>query len=44
MKARTTSAVLSGPISDNLGYRLAVQGHRSDGYIDNEFLQPQRYQ
>ncbi|MFT6492177.1 MAG: outer membrane receptor protein involved in Fe transport [Porticoccus sp.] len=37
-ETRTTSAVLSGPISDNLGYRLAVQGHRSDGYIDNEFL------
>lgn len=37
-ETRTTSAVLSGPIADNLGYRLAVQGHRSDGYIDNEFL------
>ncbi|WP_461516843.1 TonB-dependent receptor [Porticoccus sp.] len=37
-ETRTTSAVLSGPISDTLGYRLAVQGHRSDGYIDNDFL------
>jgi len=37
-ETRTTSAVLSGPISDTLGYRLALQGHRSDGYIDNDFL------
>ncbi|WP_461482778.1 TonB-dependent receptor [Porticoccus sp.] len=37
-ETRTTSAVLSGPISDTLGYRLALQGHRSDGYIDNDYL------
>lgn len=37
-ETRTSSAVLSGPISDTLGYRLAVQGHRSDGYIDNDYL------
>ncbi|MEZ5528367.1 MAG: TonB-dependent receptor [Porticoccaceae bacterium] len=40
-ETRTTSAVLSGPISDTLGYRLAVQGHRSDGFIDNDFLNRQ---
>ncbi|MFT5481469.1 MAG: iron complex outermembrane receptor protein [Halieaceae bacterium] len=28
----------SGPLSKALGYRLALQQHRSDGYIDNTFL------
>ncbi|MDP1519643.1 TonB-dependent receptor [Porticoccus litoralis] len=37
-ETRTTSAVLSGPISESMGYRLAVQGHRTDGYIDNDYL------
>ncbi|MFP6836206.1 MAG: TonB-dependent receptor, partial [Pseudomonadales bacterium] len=31
-------AVVSGPISDELGFRLAVQGYRDDGFIDNDFL------
>jgi outer membrane receptor protein involved in Fe transport len=31
--------VLSGPATDSLGYRLAVQQHESDGYIENDFLQ-----
>ena len=35
---RTISAAVGGPISDSLGYRLAVQQHSSDGYIENDFL------
>lgn len=30
--------VVSGPISDELGYRVAVQRYRDDGFMDNEFL------
>jgi outer membrane receptor protein involved in Fe transport len=30
--------VVSGPISDELGYRIAVRGYRDDGFIDNDFL------
>ena len=35
---RTLSAALGGPISESLGYRVAVQKHSSDGYIENDFL------
>ena len=35
---RTVSAAVGGPISDSLGYRVAVQQHNSDGYIENDFL------
>lgn len=35
---RTVSAAVGGPISESLGYRVAVQQHNSDGYIDNDFL------
>tara|TARA_R110001592_G_scaffold363321_1_gene683766 strand:+ start:35443 stop:37656 length:2214 start_codon:yes stop_codon:yes gene_type:complete len=35
---RTVSGVISGPVTDNLGYRLAVQQHKSDGYVENDFL------
>ena len=35
---RTVSAALGGPISETLGYRVAVQQHNSDGYIENDFL------
>lgn len=31
-------AALSGPLSDNLGGRIAVRQNRSDGFIDNAFL------
>ena len=34
----TVSAALGGPISENTGFRLAVQSNKSDGYIDNVFL------
>jgi outer membrane receptor protein involved in Fe transport len=37
-ETRTVSGVISGPVTDNLGYRLAVQQHRSDGYVENDFL------
>jgi iron complex outermembrane recepter protein len=37
-ETRTLSSVVSGPVTDNLGYRLAVQQHKSDGYTDNDFL------
>lgn len=32
------SAVTSGPITENLLYRIAVEENRSDGYIENDFL------
>jgi len=35
--SRTLSAVVSGPISDTAGYRLALRDQRSDGFIDNDF-------
>lgn len=31
-------AVVSGPISDTLGYRLAMRKYRDDGFTDNKFL------
>lgn len=31
-------ANVSGPFSDRVSYRLAVQQYQSDGYIDNDFL------
>ncbi len=34
----TLSAVASGPLSEKLSYRLAVQNEQSDGYIDNRYL------
>ncbi|MDH4018502.1 MAG: TonB-dependent receptor [Xanthomonadales bacterium] len=34
----TASAAVGGPISQNTGFRLAVQGNKNDGYIDNVFL------
>ena len=37
-ETRTVSGVVSGPVTDNLGYRLAVQQHKSDGYVQNDFL------
>ncbi len=35
---RTFEGVLSGPVSDTLGYRVAYSNHNSDGYQDNAFL------
>ena len=35
---RTFSAALGGPISESLGYRVAVQKHSSNGYTENDFL------
>ncbi|MBY4677402.1 TonB-dependent receptor [Marinobacterium arenosum] len=34
----SVKGVLSGPISDRVGYRLALQSYGSDGYISNDFL------
>ena len=34
----TISAALGGPINYSLGYRVALQQHKSDGYISNDFL------
>ncbi|MCZ6618053.1 MAG: TonB-dependent receptor [Gammaproteobacteria bacterium] len=31
-------AIVSGPISDTVGYRLAVRKYRDDGFMDNKFL------
>lgn len=36
---QTVSAAMGGPVNQDLGYRFAVQQHRSDGYIRNDFLQ-----
>ena len=35
---RLLSAVVSGPVTENLGYRFAVQQQQSDGFIENDFL------
>jgi len=34
----TATAAVGGPISQNAGFRLAVQSNKNDGYIDNVFL------
>lgn len=34
----TVSGVISGPLSDKVGYRIAAQSQTSNGYIDNDFL------
>ncbi len=36
--SQTLSAGFGGPVNENIGYRIAVQKHSSDGYIDNDFL------
>jgi outer membrane receptor protein involved in Fe transport len=36
--AFTLDAAVSGPLSERLGARLAVQQHSSDGFIDNLYL------
>ncbi|WP_269620505.1 TonB-dependent receptor [Zhongshania sp. BJYM1] len=35
---KTVGVVVSGPLSERLGYRLAVQNQQSDGYVENTFL------
>ncbi|QSX32263.1 TonB-dependent receptor [Shewanella avicenniae] len=35
---RTLSGFSSGPLSDKLLYRLAVQQHQQNGYMDNSYL------
>lgn len=35
---RTLVAAVGGPLADSVAGRLAVQQHRSDGYIENRFL------
>lgn len=36
--AHTLSAVTSGPLSEQLSYRFAVQNQQSDGYVHNRYL------
>ncbi|MEM9530972.1 MAG: TonB-dependent receptor [Pseudomonadota bacterium] len=36
--ARGVGGIVSGPLSENLGLRVAFQSYRDDGFIDNEFL------
>ncbi|WGL17997.1 TonB-dependent receptor [Microbulbifer bruguierae] len=36
--SHTLSAVTSGPLSEQLGYRFAVQKQQSDGYVHNRYL------
>ena len=35
---RKMSGVISGPLSDTSGYRLALMNYQSDGFVDNVFL------
>lgn len=35
---KTLGLVASGPLSERLGYRVALQNQQSDGYIENVFL------
>ena len=35
---RVFDGVISGPIGDKVGYRLAAQSTKSDGFIENSFL------
>jgi|TARA_B100002003_G_scaffold252015_1_gene300307 outer membrane receptor protein involved in Fe transport len=35
---RTLGAMLTGPISERVHYRLVAEEHQSDGYYDNHFL------
>jgi len=35
---RGIGGVLSGPVSDRLGYRLAAQQYREDGFMENDYL------
>lgn len=37
-ETRTWGAVLSGPLNDSMGYRLAVEKSKSDGYMKNAYL------
>ena len=34
----TATAAVGGPLSQNAGFRLAIQSNKNDGYIDNIFL------
>jgi len=34
----TATAAMGGPLSQNTGFRLAVQSNKNDGYINNIFL------
>jgi iron complex outermembrane receptor protein len=34
----TATAAMGGPLSQNTGFRLAVQSNKNDGFIDNIFL------
>ncbi|WP_231759727.1 TonB-dependent receptor [Microbulbifer elongatus] len=36
--AHTVSAITSGPLSEQLSYRFAVQNQQSDGYVYNRYL------
>ena len=36
--SQTVSGSLGGPVTDTLGYRVAIQQHSSDGYMENDFL------
>ncbi|MCB1667982.1 MAG: TonB-dependent receptor [Pseudomonadales bacterium] len=36
--SRTLGIVLSGPLSEQLLGRIAVQKHKGDGYVENDFL------
>lgn len=36
---QTLSAAIGGALSEDLGARIAVQQHSSDGYVSNDFLQ-----
>ena len=39
---QTTSAMVTGPVTETVSARLALGSHRSDGYYENSFLQTRR--
>ena len=36
---RRLSAAVGGPINDRIGYRVAFESNKSDGFIENDYLQ-----
>jgi len=40
--ARSLGAMLNAPVTENLALRLAVNGYRDDGFLDNAYLRSDR--
>ena len=35
---RSLTAAVGGPVNENVGYRVAIQSNRSDGFMENDYL------